>query len=125
MSRDSSVAEADDFFAGDDRVLDFTIFDSDDPATAAPKDITGYSLEWALKRFVTDTTALITKTTGGGGIALTDPTNGVLSVTLLDTDTESLAENNYVYALRRTDDGLERMLAVGGFYIRQGALTGA
>lgn len=118
MARESPVTRDDSFFAGDDRTFRWTVFDSDDPATQTPVDITGYTIDFELKLNESDTVALIAKV----GV-LTDPTNGIVDVVLSDTETETLAEATYVYALRRSNAGLERLLAFGGFHIRRAILT--
>lgn len=69
--------------------------------------------------------ALVTKTVGSG-VTLTDTTNGIITVTLADTDTSSLtltealsAGERYVWDLKRTDAGSEVVLARGDLVLEQ------
>lgn len=119
MARENSVTRDDNFFAGDDKVFRWTVFDRDDTATQVALDITGYTLDWELKLNEADTVPLISRS----AFAPSAPAVGQIEVTLLDTETETLAEATYVYTLRRIDAGLERVLAFGGFHIRRAILT--
>ena len=83
--------------------------------------ITGFAIQFSLKLTVEDSD-LITKTVGSG-ITLTDPTNGVLTVTIDDTDTTSLSPGNYVYSLKRTDAGNETTFAIGTITLIKAAQT--
>ena len=116
MARDSNVGKDLDFFAGDDRTIRWTIFDADPLGT--PLDITGMNFQFVLKKNHDDAVALVSKP----GVIF-DAANGLVDVTLEDTDTQDFAEDNYVYALRRVDAGDERVAAVGNFYIRRASLA--
>lgn len=119
MARDSSVTRDDNYFAGDDRVFRWTVYDRDDVSTQVALDITGYTLDWELKLNESDASPLISRS----AFAPSAPALGQVEVTLLDTETETLAEATYVYTLRRVDAGFERVLAFGGFHIRRAILT--
>src|SRR5687768_16887689 len=93
-----------------------TWFRSDDvrivARAVAPTDVTG----WAVTFQVRDSlggTSRITKTTGGGGISLTDAGRGVLTIIIAKADTQGLAPGNYVWDLKRTDTGSNTVLAHG------------
>ena len=86
-------------FAGEDRSLVFTVVDG----VGAPVNVTG----WAVS-FVVST---VTKTVGSG-VTLTTPTSGVVTVALAAADTNALV-GGFFYKLRRTDAGLNAVLAYG------------
>ena len=85
-------------------------------------DITGFTLSWMLKKYLSqpDALAALTKTIANGGIAVAGAFNTVpasnlqrATVTVLDTDTDPLAAGMYYWELKRTDPGLETRLAYG------------
>lgn len=86
-----------------------------DPASGLALDITGWSISFTLKQTYSGG-ALITKTVGSG-ITLTNPTAGVLSVSLLAADTNQTA-GRYFYALARTDSGAHAILTAGDWTIK-------
>ena len=71
--------------AGDDKTLEVTVLDQNGVAV----DISSSTIRWRASRSKTKTADIIKKT-GGAGISLSDPTNGVFTVTLDAADTESL-----------------------------------
>lgn len=88
------TSQKDTMWAGNKRVQRFTVTDEDAVGSPA-KDLTGFTAKWALSRFNAAgteflTTPVVTKTTGGGGIVITDATNGILEVTLDVADTSAL-----------------------------------
>ena len=76
-------------WSGDDKTITVTVYDNDDVVV----DITGATITWELSLNV-DSAALISKTVGSG-ITLSDPTNGVFTITLDPTDTDSLSGRYY------------------------------
>ncbi|OAI46891.1 hypothetical protein AYO44_10570 [Planctomycetaceae bacterium SCGC AG-212-F19] len=92
------------FYKGEDVVLTITMA----PATA----ITGWSLQFTLRKQFGDATPLVTKTTGAG-ITITDAANGVFKVTLASADTANLDLRAYVYDIQRTDTGNRTVLTTG------------
>jgi hypothetical protein len=111
MAYEDPIERTDEYHIGEDKSLIFTIYQSN--GTTA-QDITGWSLEWVLKADYDTSTALLTKTTGGSGIALTTPVSGICTVTVDDTDTDSiLPGRSYVHVLKRTDSGNESILTYG------------
>src|SRR5262249_27360661 len=92
------------FYKGEDVTLTVTMT----PAT----NITGWSLQFTLRKQYGDSTALITKTTGAG-ITITDATNGVFKVTLPSADTQALDLRAYVFDIQRTDAGNRTVLTIG------------
>lgn len=84
--------------AGDNRDIVYTIVDENDDVI----DLTGGSMTW--KAYVSGTdTEVISKSTSGG-IALTDPTNGVATVSLEPADTTAL-KGTYILDGEFTDSG--------------------
>lgn len=105
-------------YLGTDHALVFTIKNA---AETACLDITSYTLTWMLKRYVDDAdgSAILTKTLASGiaisGTFNSDPdvNTQVATVTILDTETDSVSPGLYYQELKRTDAGLEAVLAVG------------
>lgn len=83
-------------------------------------DVTNWTFEWVLRDWSGGSSALITKNSASG-VTIVDATNGVVDVTISDSDTLSLAEGEYFHTLRRTNDGAEVILAFGPFVLRQPA----
>lgn len=105
MADEQHITSDSEFFLGEDKTLTFTV---------TGQNITGWSLSWMLKRKASDTDALakITKTTADG-IALTTPLSGICTVSVADTDTDSLRADIYWHELKRTDAGFETVLTYG------------
>jgi hypothetical protein len=92
------------FYKGEDVVLTVTM--------APPTSISGWTLQFTLRKQHGDATALITKTSGAG-ITVTDSTNGIFKVTLASADTSALDLRAYVYDIQRTDSGSRTVLTIG------------
>lgn len=92
------------FYKGEDVV----ITDSMSPAAA----ISGWALQFTLRKNYGDPAPLLTKTIGAG-IAVTDPTNGVFTIAVADADTVNLLPGAYVYDVERTDAGNRTVLTIG------------
>ncbi len=104
-----------DWFIGEDRTYEFTIYDGNSSG-AAVVNITGFAFQWVL--LDSTRTVLVTKTVGSG-IMITDGSNGVLQVAIDDTDTDSLtAATTYYYELKRNDAGSEVVVAYGTVNLR-------
>lgn len=115
MARESALT----LFLGEDHQFVYSILNE---AQDAAIDISGWALSWMVKRNLldADASALLTKTTGGGGIVVSGTYNSnpdvntqVATITLLDTDSSSLAQGLHHYELKRTDDGFETVLGYG------------
>lgn len=142
MAYHRDITADDQVFFDTDRILRYTVYQGNPTAaeiaavTAIPQDVSGWSLAWTLRKKLTGA-AMIEKLTGSpGGIAITgtynvDPAVNTqrVEVTLADTDTYdpdaspavNLKAGSYVYALKRTDDGEETVLAYGKFKLLQAA----
>lgn len=118
MAIEANINADSDYFTGEDKSLQFTIYQSDG---STAQDITGWSLSWMVKKRKTDAdnAALVTKTTADG-IALTTPASGICTVTVEDTDITALVGGTlYYHELKRTDAGYETVLSYGTFTLRQ------
>lgn len=112
------IDEDDDFFIGEDKSLTpFTVYQAD---KRTRQNITGWTISWMLKRSLTDpdVDALLTKTTGAG-ITLTTPTSGICTITIADTDTDSLEPGRYYHEVKRMDAGNETVLSQGRCVLRR------
>lgn len=119
MSIEANITSADHVFAGEDKQFRFTVVDS----AGNPQTMTGWALEWVLRRSAAASTAVLTKTTGAGSIAITSGagTDDRATVTVSDDDTLNLVTGGYEYALRRSDSGAEQVLAFGTFELLKAA----
>jgi len=76
--------------AGDDKTLEITVKDEAGDVV----DLNGATARFGLAREPGEA-VLVSKATGGGGVTLTDPDNGVLRVALNGADTRDLAAGRY------------------------------
>ena len=112
MSVEVNITQSDNWFIDEDKVIEFTVLQSDD---LTPEDITTWALEYVLCDSAE--VAQFTKTVGSG-ITITDGPNGVLEVAVADSDTASLTAGKFSHRLRRTDLGLEAVLAHGAVLLQ-------
>lgn len=84
-------------FIGDDK--DVLVYIRD--PNGDPVDITSASVVWSVARN-NKSAAILSKSTGGNGAVVTSGSGGLITVTLADTDTDSLAAGDYVYQTRIT-----------------------
>ncbi len=96
---------------GEDRPLVVTITD----ASGNPIDIAGWSL--AFYAHAPGAQPFIVKTTGNGGIVLTDALVGQATIYLVDADTAGAAPGNYDYSIQRTDAGFDAVLTLGNMVL--------
>lgn len=102
---------------GDDQIVRFTVTTS----TGAAQDVTGWSFKFTVKSSLDDAigSALFQKTTGGGGIALTTPSSGIVDVTISASDTAAMG-GRYFYDLQGTDTGgLIKTVRLALFLVRK------
>lgn len=105
--------------AGDDKYLDFTIESTSGVATDIST-ITGATFQISKPN---DVYANIKKTLGSGVSFLTDGSDGVLRVTVLDTDTTKLC-GTYRYKMEIADSGgLKTTVAAGPVTFREDITT--
>lgn len=120
-----NIDEDDDFFIGEDKSLDFTVYQSDKRTI---QNIANWALSWKLKASLSDAdgAALLTKSTTSGvaisGIYNAEPRVNTqkATVTIADTDTDSLNPGRYYHELKRTDPGNETVLSHGRCVLRRG-----
>lgn len=134
MAAEFNITEADKFFLGEDKFIDFIVTGED----GLPLDVTGLPLEWSLKKKDKDPDPpIIGKSIGSGitivGVFNADPAINTqrVRVTLLDTDTDPFvtsglgtpytlkAKKEYRHSLKRTDAGFEAVLSYGGITFLQ------
>ncbi|HSF94778.1 MAG TPA: hypothetical protein VLA52_07105 [Thermohalobaculum sp.] len=106
-----------DYHAGDNKPLDFTVYDEDpanpgQPDLASPVDLTGATIRWALSAFATDAAPLLTKTTALG-ITITDAAAGKFRVSLDKADTVALNGKYYHEAEVLTAGAADDTVATG------------
>lgn len=123
MPQEAHITASEEWFTGADKVLQYTVVDSAGVAV----NITGWSLRWVMVRKQAASAAasghLVSKETGGAGIAITNGASGICQVTITDADTDGMEGGEtplYQYELRRTDPGSEDVLAYGNVTLRQG-----
>jgi len=110
------ITSDDRWFRGEDKRLQFVIYA--DASRAEVADASGFALSWKLASALGGT-ALVTKTTGSGisvsGTFNADPAlnTQVVEVAVDDTDTDGLTTGTLWHELKRTDAGLEAVLAHG------------
>lgn len=117
MAIRDDITKDDDLYTGEDKTFTFTVYQSD--GTTA-QNITGWALSYRWKRSLSDpdSDAVLTKTTSSG-ITLTTPASGLCTVTIADTDTDSLEARTYYHELKRTDAGSETILTTGSVLLQQ------
>lgn len=109
MALRADVSQRDDWYVGETKTLQFTIWS--DKAKTTAEDITGWTLAYD---FYEDKSVAFTLTSGGGDITITDATNGVLNVVVPKAKTDALTSlRNLHHVLRRTDAGNEAILSTG------------
>lgn len=108
MTTESNITTTDEWYIGADKILRFTVVD----AAGATQIITGWTVRFTMAKHVEDD-PLITKATGGSGISLSNPTEGILDVSIVAADTEDMNPGTYYYSLWRTDSGAADVLAYG------------
>lgn len=104
------ILESDRWFTNEDRGIGYTCQDG----AGDPVVMTGWALSWVMKRNASDAdaSAILTKTTAGGGITLTSASRARVVIAAGDTD-GTVRPRQYWIELKRTDAGNERVLARG------------
>lgn len=81
------------------------------------RDITGWGIQFTLKKRQKDVATLVVKTVGSG-VAIPLGTDGKFRLSLSSADT-TLPAKDYYYDIQRTDFGSHVVLSVGTFTILQ------
>jgi hypothetical protein len=125
------------FFAGDDAVIKFEVFEDDgepenlEDGTPNPdkgmEDVTSWDFAFTLAN-VKAGPALVTKRTGGQGITITGSFNASrtlntqrVEVSLASADTEDFDADIYHHALKRMNSGAEKLISYGTLPIQVSA----
>jgi hypothetical protein len=113
------IVQDDRFFMNSDYEIDCYIKQADQTTA---QDVSGWSLSWMLKKRESDAdaSAVITKTTAGGGITIENGPLGYVRVLIADTDTQAVGirAGVYMHELKRTDAGLEAPVIKGMAVLR-------
>lgn len=109
-----NIQDVDDYHEGDALHIHVTVNKKDGTAV----DLTSASAEWLLKNQASDADAdaLLTKDTAGGGIQITDATNGKLTVYIDTGDTTGIGAGGYHHRLRVTDADGDRVTVFHGTF---------
>lgn len=86
-------------YAGDSQPVQITVTDS---GTGAAADLTGCALTWMLA-VAPGGTALVTKTSAGGDIAVSGAGSNIVTVSLEPADTDALEPGVYYHELKVVD----------------------
>jgi hypothetical protein len=134
MALKYDITAADGFYYDTDNVLEYTIaagrpaLEDVQAGVYVPRDVTGWSIGWTMRKKVDDVVATIHKETGGNGVTITgtydsDPQVNTqrVEVFIQDEDTYDTSTSpvvnvlpgTYFYALKRLDTASERILAEG------------
>lgn len=103
-------------FRGDDRV--FRVAAKDSNGTAIPvTDAT--EIYFSVKKKTSDTSYILQKSKTGGGIVINDGPNGIIDVTILHADTNSIVAKTYRYDVELEDAANKiHTLAIGQLYVK-------
>lgn len=119
MAKEQDIIQSDYLLAGEDKSLVFNVTDT----SGNPQTMTGWTLEFVIRRYTAQPTADLSKTTTGGAIAISNGsgTNDRATVTIAAADTLGMTPALYNYALHRTDSGGAQVLAYGTLLLQQAA----
>lgn len=111
------------YWLGTDNSWEFTIYTDPDDRTTI-RDVTGYTTNFMVKRYLSDAdgSALLTASGTVSGTFNSDPSvnTQVVTVTVADTSTDTeIVPGTAHWALKRTDDGSEKVLAFGMITMRR------
>lgn len=126
MSRYAPITASAFFFIGEDKTLAFTVYDPTateaeiTAGTATPQDITGWRLEFVVRRDPESVSITFTKTTDDD-VVIIDGGLGQADVYIHASDTADLTPGVYFYTLRRADTDHHNDLAHGEFVMQLGA----
>lgn len=123
MSYEQPVEVDDNWFTGEDKLLDAAIYVDGTTQAAAEADtgvrenVTGWTVMWALRKSQDGGGAILTKTANIVG----DPTQGNLEVIIDHADTTDLEPGEYFHSWARIDTG-QAILLFGDAHLRHGAI---
>jgi len=98
-------------YKGDTKNLVVSVFNTD----GSVKNLTDATIIWAL--FNSDTKEIYVTKTTGSGIIITNPTGGIIQISILPTDTETLKSGPwYKYETEVTDSGSNVSTVNSGYF---------
>ncbi len=125
MAREQHIGASEDWFIGEDKVLEFEIYGDDDVTL---EDVATWAFRWVLRKQGESDAIVISKTTDDD-ITITgtfDPDPLVntqkVEVAIEDTDTVNLQPGVYAHALKRTDDGQATINSYGKATLKKAAI---
>lgn len=125
MAREFNITLADNFFLGEDKVIEFTIFGNDN---ATPLELGGIPLEWNMRKTdKADDPAILSSASGIEltlvGVYSSNPAINTQRVrlTFVPADTQTGIKPNlpYRHSLKRKDLGNNNILSFGSIMFRQ------
>jgi hypothetical protein len=99
-------------FVGEDVNYADQIFQADG---VAPQDITGWTINFSVTAYGDPSTVFIFKSTGGGGIVLSNPSQGQDVISVVHADTINMNPDQYSYYIERVDPGGDVVPTLGLF----------
>lgn len=90
--------------------------------TVSSQNITGWAISFIARKKGEPTTSVINKSVSSG-ITLSDPSNGICTISLSSSDTD-IAEGRYDVSIARTDSGSETVLTTGDLEIKRNTVLG-
>jgi hypothetical protein len=126
---DSPITQDAAWFVGEDKVLTFTVYVEGttqaqiDAGTATKQDLTGWTIEWGLRKSRYAPTTVLDKVSPAVAILTqAGATLGQFTVTLARADTQDLKAGTYYHAAARTNTGAYDIIAEGPAVLRKAAL---
>lgn len=109
MSETSPITKLHKWFAGEDKILQWIVLESDEDDV---QDITGWTLEFRMALSEGGTSVLTLDAT------VVNATAGLCRVQVPASDTSALAPKQYFYQLWRTNSGANAVVADGPAFLR-------
>jgi hypothetical protein len=123
MAIEFNITAEDRFFLGEDKNIEFTIFG---PDNVTPVDVTGWTLEWNMRKTDKAGDPPLLRKYQNNGLALVGVFNANaqqntqrVRITFGSDDTSLLKPMVYRHSLKRTDVGSESILSYGSIELLQ------
>ncbi len=119
MPVDADILSTSEWFVGEDKAITITVRNAADQ----PVDISGWDIEWVLRKSRYHPTIVLTKATPTGITILAQSglTLGQFTVDIHRADTLNLRAGTYYHGAARTNSGVWDMLAEGKAVLRKAA----
>lgn len=98
----------------EDKIFQDTIYQSNGTTL---QDITNWNVSFLVHTYGDPTNVFITKTTANSGIVLSNPTLGVLQISIVAADTSVMIPGEYEFVISREDAGNSAVVTKGLFTI--------